>query len=613
MLHFALLGPMEIRVDGEVRTPSPPMARRVLAVLLTHADRVVPTELLIDELWGEHPPKRARKTVQTYICHLRKALGGDGSSGPGGGDPVETHPYGYRLRLQGCRSDLWLFQERVRAGREALARGEASEGVATLRRGLELWRGAALEGVETGTVLGAQATRLEELRMRALEQRVAGELALGRHHSLLEEIRDLASQHPLNEEFCAQLMTAASACGQRGEALGAYARMRRAMAEQLGLEPSERLRELQRDILTGQGESPSARTAARGPGRSGEPGAPFHLPAAIGDFVGRQDELERIERAVSGEGRAPEVRVVTVTGGPGVGKTEAALQVAHRLRGRFPDGQLRGLLCRKDRTPRDPGEVLGELLAAVGYDRAVLPERVDDLARMFRGWAAGRRFLLVLDDAVSRDQVVPLLPAGTDNTVIVTSRCRLSGLPGSVTDVELGPLPGAVSRQLLTQVIGPSRARREPAAVSAIVAKCEGMPAAVRAVGGRIATWPHRSLADFAVRLEDDGQRLEELSSPHLDMRRYLVESADRLPRSARDVLAELGRAATAEVTVADLALGLCRSTSSIERSVELLAAFHVVRPVVRDGGYVLRLAPLIRLAFAGGGHTAPAPELAAR
>ncbi|WP_307177990.1 AfsR/SARP family transcriptional regulator [Streptomyces africanus] len=598
---------MEIRVNGELRTPSAPMARRVLAVLLTHADRVVPMDLLIDELWGEQPPRRARKTVQTYIYQLRKALSGDGGARPGR-DPVETHPHGYRLPLEGAQLDLRDFQERLWEGREALARGQANEGAMALRRGLELWRGAALEDVETGPVLAAEATRLEDLRIRALEQRIAADLAQGRHQSLLEEVRELTYRHPVHEEFCAQLMTAAKRCGQRDEALSAYARLRRAMTEQLGLEPSERLQELQRAVLAGHDD----RIPARPQGGLAEPAAaanpPFQLPAAIGVFVGRQNELERVACAVRGTGADSHVRIVTVTGGPGVGKTEVALQVAHRLREHFPDGQLKARLHTEDGTALRPAEVLGGLLVAAGYDHRSLPERTDDLARMFRGWAAGRRFLLLLDDAADGDQVLPLLPAGSGNAVIVTSRCRMTGLPGSVTSVELGPMPEAEGRRLLAHVVGEDRTAREPAAAAAIVAGCEGMPMAIHAVGSRIAVWPDRSLADFAARLEDEHQRLEELSSPHLDVRQYLAESVERLPDSARDVLKEMGRAGRADVTVAYLARRLRRSVPSIERSVELLAAFHVAKPVVRDGGHAVRLAPLFRLAAAGRHTRAPEP-----
>jgi DNA-binding SARP family transcriptional activator len=609
LLQLGLLGPMEIRVDGALRTPSAPMARRVLAVLLTRADRTVPTELLIDELWGDRPPKSARKAVQTYIHQLRKALGGHDGAGRSR-PPVHTRPHGYLFALGDARLDLLDFQELLRRGRQALASGRTGEGAALLRDGLQLWRGAALEDVPAGPALAAHITTLENLRIRALEQRIAADLALGRHHALLDEIRSLTYDHPVHEEFCAQLMTAAARCGQRGEALSGYARLRRTLSEQLGLEPSARLRELQRAVLTGQDERVPL------PGRPGSPAppapdprpaavsTPFQLPAALGDFVGRRAELDRIAQAVrGGAGRPSGVRVVTVTGGPGVGKTEVALQVADRLREHFPDGQLKATLHREDGTPQHPAETLKGLLVAVGHTAGALPEHTDDLARMFRGWAAGRRFLLLLDHAADRGQVLSLLPAGAGNTVLVTSRCRLAGLPGAVTSVALRPLTPVEAKELLAQVAGADRVACEPAAADAVVAACEGLPAAVRAVGSRIATWPRRSLADFAARLRDDHQRLAELSSPHLDLRRYLVESTERLPHGAREVLVQIAGAGQQDVPVAGLARRLRRSMASVERSAELLAAFHAVEPLVRDGVYVLRMAPLLRLAFAAGEH----------
>ncbi|MEW2066017.1 BTAD domain-containing putative transcriptional regulator [Streptomyces sp. NPDC007346] len=584
-------------MNGEPRTPSAPMARRVLALLLSHADRVVPMELLIDELWGEQPPKTARKTVQTYVYQLRKTLCGD-EPPVQGQELLETHPHGYRLPLQGCRLDVQEFQTLLREGREALAQGRAGESAVLLRRSLELWRGAPLEGVETGPLLAAQTARLERLRIQALEQRIAADLALGGDQSLLEEIRDLTHHYPLHEEFCAQLMTAARRCGQRGEALSAYARLRRAMAEQLGLEPSARLRELQNGVLTGHDEP------TRAPSRAGAVSAPFQLPPAIGDFVGRRDELDRIERALRETGALPGVRIVTVTGAPGMGKTQIALQVAHRLRADFPDGQLKASLHMEDGTAQPPAETLKELLAAVGHDRLSLPGRTDDLARMFRSWAAGRRFLLLLDDAAGREEVLPLLPAGVDNAVVVTSRWRMIGLPGAVTSLEVGLMPAADGRRLLANMIGTDRTAREPDAAAAIVARCEGMPTAIRAIGSRITAWPGRSLADFAARLTDERGRLEELSGPHLDVRRYLVGAADRLPQAAREVLAEISSAGDADVTVPYLAHVLRRSVPSIEHSVELLTAFRVLTPVMRDGRHVLRVPPLMRLAFAREDHS---------
>ncbi|MFG2329129.1 BTAD domain-containing putative transcriptional regulator [Streptomyces sp. NPDC048604] len=607
MLHFALLGPMEVRVDGELRTPTAPMARRVLAVLLAHGDRVVPTERFIEELWDDQPPKCARKTVQTYIYQLRKALAGrDGDNR--GADPVETHPHGYRLPVRDGALDLLDFQHLVREGKDALARGRAREGAEALRRALDLWRGGVLEDVDTGPVLAAQTARVEDLRIQALERRIAADLTLGHDRAVLEETRDLTYEYPLHEEFCAQLMTAARRCGQRGEALSAYARLRRAMAQELGLEPSARLQELQRAVLAGGNERPAA------PARPADGPVPCQLPPAIAGFVGRGPEMRHIAMGLAPsafpEGVEPAgVRIVTVTGGLGVGKTEVALQVAHRMRRSFPDGQLKASLHLEDGTPKRPAEALRELLAAAGHDRADLPERTDDLARLFRGWAAGRRMVLLLDDAADAEQLGPLLPAGPGNAVIVTSRRRLEGLPGTVTSVGLGPLVEADGRRLLARVIGEERAAPEPGAVADVVAWCGGLPAAIRAVGSRIAAWPGRSLAEFAARLADDQVRLEELSSPHLDVRRYLVESADRLPHSARAVLTEISRAERVDVTVAYLARRLHRSVPSIERSVELLAAFHVIRPAVWNGEHLLCVPQLFRLAFANsarGRHTDP-------
>ncbi|HEY9371965.1 AfsR/SARP family transcriptional regulator [Streptomyces sp.] len=244
--EIGVLGPLTVRVDGVERAPSARMARRVLSVLLLHADRPTPMTAFIDELWPQDPPRLARKTVQTYVYELRRRL-----------PRISTCPdgYGYLLRLDGARLDLRDFERLLARARAAFARHDAAAAADTLREALALWRGpAAFADVEAGPLLAARTCYLDELRLDTVELRIEAELMLGRHHCLIGELKGLLAAHPLHEAFGAQLMLAAHRAGQRTTALAAYERLRRTLATRLGVEPSWRLRRLHQAVLA---ESPS--------------------------------------------------------------------------------------------------------------------------------------------------------------------------------------------------------------------------------------------------------------------------------------------------------------------------------------------------------------------
>ncbi|WP_107473994.1 AfsR/SARP family transcriptional regulator [Streptomyces sp. TP-A0874] len=244
-VRIGVLGPMEVLLDGEDLTPSAPMTRRTLAVLLLHANRVVPLSTLIDELWEGAPPRLARKTVQTYVYQLRQLLG------PLAPDAIETRGSGYVLRLEAGELDLWEFERMSAEGRRALEDGDAEKAAVVLGEALDFWRGSAFADiVAPGPMLSARIAQVDDSRLHALELRIESELRLGRHRSLLGELFELTAIHPLHEEFTAQLMRAAYRSGRPGMALSAFTRLRSRLVEELGLEPSQRLCRLQQEVLS---------------------------------------------------------------------------------------------------------------------------------------------------------------------------------------------------------------------------------------------------------------------------------------------------------------------------------------------------------------------------
>ncbi|MER5433861.1 AMP-binding protein [Streptomyces sp. NPDC002588] len=607
-LRIGVLGPLEIRSQGEDRTPTAPMARRALAVLLLNANRLVSTSALIEELWESEPPRLARKTVQTYVYQIRKAL----HCPVNPCERVRTGSGGYRLDLQPGELDLWEFDHKVVRARSALGEGDPRTAAAVLREALALWRGEPFAGLETGPLLAAQIAQIADSRLGALELRITADLHLGRHRGLVGELQQITGDHPLNEEFAAQLMLAAHRSGQRATALEAFARLRRALVDELGIEPSERLQKLQQDVLSEALPQPvpefaPAPTPAPAPESasvpaSAAPPAPAargRLPLDAPDFTGRTAELAELT-ALTEEGTAGESpRVVVVLGPAGVGKTALAVHAAHRITGRFPDGVLHVRLHDDEDRPRPPAAVLRGLLRDCGENPAGLPEDSEELAGLLRSFSAGRSLLMLLDDAAGTDQVLPLLPAGGASLALVTSRVRLPGLPGALT-LPLGPLSARDAADFFARVAGPERSAAEPGVLSEVTRLMGNFPLTLRAVGEKFAARPMWTLPDLAGALVDDGHLAAELHDEACDVLARAAGAIARLPGSLRRALALLATTGTApfDIPLARRLLG--GDTWSAQSLVGRLCDHHVVVPVDQGDPAVLafRVPDLIRLAL---------------
>jgi DNA-binding SARP family transcriptional activator/ABC-type branched-subunit amino acid transport system substrate-binding protein/streptogramin lyase len=240
-MEARILGPLEVFVEGQRIEIRGGKQRELLAVLLVNANEIVTPDRLIDDLWGASPPPTAAKTLQAHVSRLRAALGSSS-------DALETHGHGYRLRVEG-ELDAETFRNSLEGGRRALARGEASAAAETLREALALWRGPALAEFRYAEFAQAEIARLEELRLAAQEERIDAELELGRHDELVVELEVLVAEHPLRERLRGQLMLALYRSGRQAESLQTYQEGRRALAEELGLEPSANLQDLERRVL----------------------------------------------------------------------------------------------------------------------------------------------------------------------------------------------------------------------------------------------------------------------------------------------------------------------------------------------------------------------------
>ncbi|MFD9108656.1 AfsR/SARP family transcriptional regulator [Streptomyces bottropensis] len=538
-LEFRLLGPVEAWHGDRPLRLGGPKPRALLAVLLLRAGQVVPADALVDVIWGDEPPDTARALVQTYVSALRRALP------PEAAEAIETRPPGYVMRPGVGRVDLAEFEAYTADARRAAADGDHAAAARLLRQALELWHGPALGGV--GDALRGEAGRLEEARQAALEERIAAELETGGHEAeLVTELTSLVEARPTRERPRGQLMLGLYRLGRQADALAVHAEGRAALAEELGLDPGPELTRLYEAILRADPALLTATTAPAAPRPAATPRPVSLLPPAIGDFTGREEELAGVVEALRGAREA--MPVVVVSGAAGVGKSALAVQAAHRVADAYPDGQLYAELHGFSE-PVPPAEVLGRLLRALGADP---PEDIAERGDLFRSLVAGRRILLVLDDANGEAQVRPLLPGSATCGVLVTSRARLGGLVGA-RRTDLDVLDDARGLELLTRVTGRERTPddpREQAAARRIVELCGGLPLALRIAGARLATRRHWTPSVLAERLADEHRRLDELSVGDLEVRAGLGLSYRALDECARRVLRRIATLGSADVAV---------------------------------------------------------------
>jgi DNA-binding SARP family transcriptional activator/tetratricopeptide (TPR) repeat protein len=563
-MEFRILGPVEVRVGEEpVGPPTRPQQNVVLAALLVDGDRPVPVERLIERVWGDDPPAQARRTLHTHVARIRRQLGAV---------RVTRHDGGYHVEADPDQVDLHRFHRLVECATTAPP-GERAE---LLREALALWRGDALGGL-TGEWAVRTRERLGLLRADATVAWADAEVAIGRAGATVDQLTRLIDEHPLLEAPVAALMRALTAAGRTAEALEHFAAARRRFADELGADPGPELSTLHRELLRGASAD-----------------VPAQLPAAVPGFTGRAAEIERLDEILARSEREPiGVTIAVLSGMPGVGKTTLAAYWAHRVRDRFPDGQLYANLRGFDPAAgaTEPAEAVRGFLEALRVPANAIPAGLDAQTALYRGLLSGRRMLILLDNAASAEQVRPLLPGGAGCLVVVTSRHRFPGLvvAEGAQPVPVGLFGVAEALDLLAARLGRRRVAAELPAARDIIEECGRLPLALAVTAAHAAMQPSATLRGLAgeLRAARGGLTGFATDDPIADLRSVFSWSYRALGEDAATLFrlaglhpgTDLGAAAAASLTATPPA-------ASHRRLAELTRAHLLSEP--RPGRYAL-------------------------
>ncbi|MFC0029975.1 BTAD domain-containing putative transcriptional regulator [Micromonospora chaiyaphumensis] len=550
IVSFGVLGTVELRVAGRPATPLAPAVRALLARLVLAAGRVVSADALTDALWGEQPPADATNALQLRVSKLRRALVAAGA----GGDLLVTRAPGYQLAVAANAVDAYRFERLLESARGATTGDGPAAALSRFDEALRLWRGPALADVGDAEWALAEAARLEELRLGAVEDRLELLLAAGRQAEAVADLERLVVTHPLRERLHRLLMLALYRGGRQAQAITAYHALRHRLADELGIDPAPELQALAEAILRQQVPAPAAPPVAE-PARTAPPPVPIprapqrdDLPRRLTSIVGRQDDVHRVLD------RLREARVVTLTGPGGVGKTTLAVEAARHVDDALAD---RVHLVRLAALPSGtdlPEAVAAQLGVPAGGPG---PAAIAALA----AWLGADRTLLVVDNCEhvideAAELVEQLVAACPAVTVLTTSREALAvpgetqlavaplGVPDGPADpTGLGDSPAVALFVDRARAVRPGFVLDETTApvVADICRQLDGMPLAIELAAARVKALPP---AEIAARLHDRfalltaGARTSE--ARHRTLRATLDWSHDLLSDAERRLLRRL-------------------------------------------------------------------------
>lgn len=542
-MEFRFLGETVVLAGDQVLDVGTPRQQAVLAALLVDVGHPVALEELIDRVWGDDPPVEARNVLYSHLSRIRRLLRHAVVIPGVPPTSIERRHAGYVMAIDPAHVDLQRFRRLVDRGRDP-HESDASR-ARMLAEALRLWRGTPLAGIP-GHWAAEVRHRWQRIRVDAVLEQARVELRLGRPEVVIATVPDVIAEHPLVEPLEEMLMRALHAVGRDAEALDRFAAVRQRLADELGANPGRDLRAVHQAILR---DEPTRLPSSGGGGgeRALSLTVPAQLPPNAFGFTGREHELGQLDRTLAEGSRSRTVVISAVSGTAGVGKTALALHWSHRIRDQFADGQLYVNLRGFDptRPPMAPEEAVRGFLDAFEVPPERIPPGLEAQTGLYRSLLAGRRVLVLLDNARDSEQVRPLLPGVPGCLAIVTSRNRLGGLVATAgaRPLSLDLLTVAESRELLARRLGNERVRSEPQAVDDIVACCARLPLALAIVASRAVTHPSFPLAAFAAGLRAAEDRLDQLADldPASDVRAVFSWSYRQLSPDAARLFRLLG------------------------------------------------------------------------
>jgi DNA-binding SARP family transcriptional activator/tetratricopeptide (TPR) repeat protein/DNA-binding XRE family transcriptional regulator len=592
-VRMLLLGPLEVHYGQADARLTTDMQRTILGRLAVTPGEAVSRAELIELLWGLRPPRSAVNLVQTYVARLRRML--QPGAQPSGVTIVSSHSAGYLLRAEADQLDLLQFRRLVQQA-DAVPPDAAAD---LLERALRWWRGDPVADV-AALAEHPRALALTTEHIEAALRYADLTASADRHDRSLPVLRELAERHPLHEPLWGRLTVALAATGLQAAALRTFDLIRRRLADELGVDPGPELAERHQLVLRQRWSA----TSSPPPPGGVEPAEdrpefdghhpPAQLPADLGPFTGRSAALARLDRTLDAGGPPTTVVITALSGTAGVGKTTLAVHWAHRVRDRFPDGQLyvnlRGFHPSGDALT--PGEALEGFLTALGLPPTRVPPTPDQQSACFRTLLADRRVLVLLDNARDAEQVRPLLPGAPGCLVLITSRRGLAGLVAAEAAqvVPLDLLSRDEAEEFLARRLGAGRTAAERGAVDTIIDRCARLPLALAIAAAHLSGRPEAPLADLATELTTRRGRLDTLSTGdhRTDVRAVFSWSYQALEPAATRLFRLLGlhpgadfsRATAASLTglaparVAPLLAELC-AASLLSEPVSGRYAFH--------------------------------------
>jgi DNA-binding SARP family transcriptional activator len=581
-LEFRVLGPVEATTGEQPVALGGSRPLIVLAGLLLHANQVVSVDKLSRWLWDEDDQRRSKGALQTYVLRVRKALGDAGS--------IRTERGGYRIEVDEAALDLTRFRRLAAHGKAAAAGGRLRHSADLLAKALAQWRGAPMVNVESDALHRDEVPQLLEERLRVREQWADALLGLGDYETVIPGLTRWTREHPLRERLHEQLMIALYRSGRQADALAVYRKISSLLAEELGLDPGASLQRAHHVILTG--EQAGDFSVGAGAGRyllGPEPLIPRQLPADLGGFAGREADLKALwalvqdaqpdERAAAGQASTP---IASIEGMGGIGKTTLAVHFGHEVADRFPGGQI--LVNLRGYGPGDPVEpaaALETMLTSLGVPADRIPSDLDGRAALWRTHSAGRRLLILLDNAGSTDQVRSLLP-GPGCLVLVTSRWQLRTLVAThgAHRVALDELAQEDAITLLAATIGVDRVESDREAAERFVEYCGRLPLAIRILAVRADQFVDVPLTRFVAELDREHDRLGsfDLADGELtNIRAVFSHSYQALDEKAARLLRLLGLPTGTDISAPAAAAIAGLAVSEARASLEMLVSAYLI------------------------------------